>query len=258
MNWEHKILLWRLKWLHFSGNNKKLKHIKIKDHKVGFEKSLEMVHAYREIYRDNIYAFSSTIPDPLILDCGAHIGVSVVFFKQLYPGSRIIAFEPDTESFKLLKNNTGRLSEVTLEQKAVWVHDKGVHFAQQGDMSSHIVKDEQATKGVSLPSVRLRDYLTGPVDMLKMDIEGAEVEVLLDCKDRLHLVKNLFVEFHGKANDPGKLEQLLSIFRDCQLDYYIKPAADWAATPFLNMVNKDEWDIQLNIFCINNHFKAGK
>jgi hypothetical protein len=111
---------------------------------------------------------------------------------------------------------------------------------------------------VSLPSIRLRDYLTGPVDMLKMDIEGAEVDVLLDCKDRLHLVKNLFVEFHGKANDPGKLEQLLSIFRDCKLDYYIKPAADWAATPFLNMTNQHEWDIQLNIFCKNNHFKAGK
>jgi FkbM family methyltransferase len=250
----HKLLLWRLKWMNISGNQKQLKHIKIRGHKVSFKKGLEMIHAYREIYKYGIYSFPASHDAPVILDCGAHIGISILYFKQLYPKARVTGFEPDAESFGLLTTNTSRLPDVKLEQKAVWTHDKGVHFAQQGDMSSHIVND---AAGVSIPCVRLRDYLTGPVDMLKIDIEGAELDVLLDCKDRLHLVKNLFVEFHGKANDPRKLQQLLSLFTDCKLDYYIKPAGDWAAAPFVNMVNPDGWDVQLNIFCVNNNFKSG-
>jgi FkbM family methyltransferase len=249
MNLRHKLLLWQLKWMNFSGDDKKLKHVNISGHRVGFEKRVEMMHAYRELFIGNIYAFPASTANPLIIDCGAHIGTSVVFFKQLYPGSRIIAFEPDPESFRLLQHNTKTFQQVTLEQKAVWTHNNGVNFDNRGDMSSAIVEGEPK-QGPLTPSTRLRDYLKEPVDMLKLDIEGAEVAVLYDCKDLLRNIKHLFIEFHGKADDPGKLQQVLSLLAECKMNYYIKPAHDWSPTPFFRMKDSSTgWDVQLNIFC---------
>lgn len=250
------IKLLQLKLYNKLFNSKKLKHVSINGHPVSFIKGEEMVHAYREIYKYDIYNFKSNRADPLILDCGAHIGISIIYFKQLYPEARVIAFEPDPESFELLKKNTGGMPAVQLEQKAIWTHDRGVLFHQSGDMSSHIVNDGNEARSVRIPSTSLRNYLTGPIDMLKMDIEGAEMDVLEDCKDRLHLVKYLFVEFHGHSGDPGRLEQLLSLLKEYKLDYYIKLAADKANTPFVNMFSGDDWNIQLNIFCVNNNFKT--
>lgn len=247
MSLKNKLLFWKLKLINKSGDQKKLKRVKLHNNTVTFRKGEEVLHAYREIYRDGIYTFPSSSATPLILDCGAHIGMSVIFFKQLFPSSKVIAFEPDQENFGLLQENASQFKDITLVQKAVWIHNDGVSFEQTGDMSSHI--NEQVTAAVKTPSARLYDYLDQPVDMLKMDIEGAEIDVLLDCKDRLHNVKNMFVEFHGRADDPEKLLTLLSIFRDCKLDYYIKPANDWAPLPFMNLKMDNTWEVQLNIFC---------
>jgi predicted O-methyltransferase YrrM len=52
-----------------------------------------------------IYRFNSLITKPLILDCGANVGVSVLYFKRLYPDAEIIAFEPDEDVFAILKQN---------------------------------------------------------------------------------------------------------------------------------------------------------
>ena len=254
MNLKKKLSLWQLKLYHKLGNEDKIKRASINGHMFHFKKTEEMVHAYREIFITDIYRFRSDNPRPLIIDCGAHIGMSLVFFKQLFPNSRILAFEPDPESFSLLQENTRAFSDITLEPKAVWIHNKGVSFEQRGDMSSRIV--DGATENIpvkTISSARLRDYLTEPVDMLKMDIEGVEIDVLLDCKDRLHLVKNMFVEFHGRAADPGKLQTLLQLFVACNLTYYIKMASDWAPTPFVNMEKNNEWEVQLNIFCKNSN-----
>lgn len=250
MSLKNRLLLWKLKMISKRGDQQTLKHVKIGSSTITYRKSEEVVHAYREIFRDGIYTFRSSTDKPLILDCGAHIGMSVVFFKQLFPGGRIIAFEPDKESFNLLSENAKQFSGVTLEQKAVWIHNNGVVFEQRGDMSSHIDTTTGATTG-AIASARLYDYLDQPVDMLKMDIEGAEIDVLKDCKDRLHNVKNMFVEFHGNAEDPQKLESLLALFRECNISYYIKQANDWAPLPFVNMKLGSGWDVQLNIFCIN-------
>ena len=254
MLFKHRILLWRLKLVNRSGDHQSLKRVKIGSSTVTYRKSEEVMHAYREIFRDGSYTFKTTSDKPLILDCGAHIGMSVVFFKQLFPAARIVAFEPDKENFYLLSENAKQFSDITLQQKAVWIHNDGVVFEETGDMSSHIDTNAKATKG-GIPSARLYDYLDQPVDMLKVDIEGAELDVLWDCKDRLHNVKNLFVEFHGNAEEPQKLESLLSLFRELNISYYIKQANDWAPLPFVNMKLSSGWDVQLNIFCINKSSK---
>jgi len=64
------------------------------------------------------------------------------------------------------------------------------------------------------------------------------------------------VRFEKGANDPEKLERLLTLFRECNLVYYIKQANDWSPTPFYNMAIGNGWDVQLNIFCKQAEKKA--
>jgi hypothetical protein len=66
---------------------------------------------------------------------------------------------------------------------------------------------------VGVPAVRLRDWLREPIDLLKLDIEGAELAVLQDCRDRLHQVRNLTVEVHEfepARRQTGAMFQLLA------------------------------------------------
>jgi hypothetical protein len=116
-------------------------------------------------------------------------------------------------------------------------------------MSSKIDTDtHHATTNVN--AVRLKNYLTRKVDFLKIDIEGAEYAVLRDIKDDLHLVSNLFVEYHGIFQQQNELDELMSIIRTCGFNYYIKEAAEVYKTPFLRIKNPlIAYDLQLNIFC---------
>ncbi len=50
-----------------------------------------------QIFRDRLYHFSCGTDSPLILDCGAHIGLASLYFREVYPKARIHAFEADPE-----------------------------------------------------------------------------------------------------------------------------------------------------------------
>ena len=59
-----------------------------------FYSATELLHGLKEIFIENIY--KQTLREkPYIIDCGANIGMSVIYMKQLYPQAEIIAFEPD-------------------------------------------------------------------------------------------------------------------------------------------------------------------
>lgn len=74
------------------------KEIKITD-------SFWHLHSLNELFLDEVYRFNSNNNNPKIIDCGSNIGLSIIFFKRMYPNSEIIAFEPDNEIFNILKYN---------------------------------------------------------------------------------------------------------------------------------------------------------
>src|SRR5438067_450203 len=60
---------------------------------------------WNEIFRVNQYVFSSKTDTPFIIDCGSHIGMSVLYFKRRCPQAQIIAFEPNPQTFQILERN---------------------------------------------------------------------------------------------------------------------------------------------------------
>ena len=130
---------------------------------------------------------------------------------------------------------------------AVWKEDTTVSFSSEGSVGGKM-DTSPAEKTITVPAIRLRNLLTGKVDFLKIDIEGAEYEVLKDCKDLLHNVESLFIEFHGMRNEDQKLHEILEWVNAAGFRYYIKEAWNNMTHPLLKTYN-DYYHLQLNIFC---------
>lgn len=184
-----------------------------------FGKSLEFVDGsdflflYDEIIRNEIYRFVTNEEEPYIIDGGANIGLSVIYFKRLYPTSKVIAFEPDPDIFKLLQKNcqTFELEGVELLERALWASDDTLGFRKEGSLGGRLAVNETSNADLQVRTQRLRDLLKSKVTLLKLDIEGAETNVLEDCGDALRNVENLFVEYHSFADRPQSLHRLLTL-----------------------------------------------
>jgi FkbM family methyltransferase len=172
----------------------------------------------RDIFSRRIYHFNSARPDPLILDCGSNIGMSVLYFKMVYPQARVVAFEPDPALFPVLQENVAlnHLERVELIQAALSSKQGAVAFFSDGRYASclaeHLPSDlPESWKRFEVPTVRLRDYLGQEVDLLKMNIEGAEWEALADSEDRLRQVREMVVEYHHLPGLPRTLHCILEL-----------------------------------------------
>lgn len=85
------------------------------------------VWQFKEIFVDEIYKFQAQSDTPYIIDCGANIGMSCLYYKKLYPNSKILAFEADKHIANVLKQNmkTNHLNDVEIIDKAVWINEGG-------------------------------------------------------------------------------------------------------------------------------------
>jgi FkbM family methyltransferase len=212
--------------------------------------ALSFIYQYREIFVDESYWFKCKTDEPLILDCGANVGLSSYFFKSLYPNATVKAFEADPSIFQFLKSNiNANLPSGSVEciNKAIWVDDAGISFNPEGADGGSITKTEPGKLHVD--SVRLRDLLVSErIDFLKIDIEGAEYEVLLDCDGHFQNVERLFFEYHSHRERPQHLDELLAIVSRNGFRYFIQ-SPSLSKSPFLSLPSNEPMDLQLNIYC---------
>jgi FkbM family methyltransferase len=231
-------------------DDKSLKTARFPHALIHYKRPYELLHSYKEIFEKEIYCFSSVIDDPLIVDCGANIGLSVIYFKNIYPKSRLLAFEPDESNFEILKLNVQKnsLTNIDLFQSAVWTSNGEITFESKESEASHV---SEGGSGNKVNSIRLRDVLEAypKIDFLKMDIEGAEYQVMPDIHDMLPRVKNLFLEYHGKAEETYKLKELLGELSAHGFSVYVRNAADNLHKPFVEKKTGTLYDVQLNLFC---------
>jgi FkbM family methyltransferase len=228
----------------------KIRTHKLFGNKFYFISPTELMHGFKEIFIEEVYK-QNLPPNPYIIDCGANIGLSVIYLKQQFPDAVIIAFEPDEENFKLLKKNIESFGYKNVEarKEAVWIEDTFIRFAGEGSMSSRIEAGSSGST-IEVKAIRLRDLLSKTIDFLKIDIEGAEYRVIIDLADKLHFVKNLFLEYHGSFSQNNELTQIFKILVENGFSYYIKEATTVYKNPFIHSKdNSIPYDVQLNIFC---------
>jgi FkbM family methyltransferase len=206
---------------------------------------------FNEVFQLEIYKFETESKNPLIIDCGANIGLSVLYFKQLYPNSKIIAFEPDHGVFNCLQKNieSYNLSNVELHNSALWDVETELDFFNEGADGGRLsVGDQSERKKVRVKTTLLSTYINEKVDFLKIDIEGAEFNVLSECADRLFNVDHLFIEYHSFEHKDQNLGELLSLLKANGFRYYVSSIGIKSPFPYLYKNTTLGMDNQLNIF----------
>ena len=145
--------------------------------------------------------------DPrVIIDAGAYIGASTMFFAEKFPHARIIAVEPAEGNFELLRENTKIFSNVTAVKAAIWSTTeirtlKHRHTSYWGltvtDTQNRVEPTGQQIDCITVASL-METYGIEKIDLFKMDIEGGEKNVLENSADWIDAVDILTVELHDR------------------------------------------------------------
>lgn len=174
----------------------------------------------RQIFLERLYAARLATDNPRILDLGGHVGAASLYYSLAFPEAVITSLECDEALCQHLKANMGRFGcgGVDVKHAAAWSHNEGVRFAGRGDDSGCVCSG----KGARVPSVRVADLIGEEhVDLLKIDIEGAELTVLPDCAHVLHNVSRIICEVHSLAEKPARLGDLFSVLDNTGFRYAV-------------------------------------
>ena len=158
----------------------------------------------------------------LIIDAGANIGASVVWFSQVFPESHIVAFEPDVNNFELLKRNTEGL-DVELHNAAIGPIDGNVSIQDPGEGEWGYRTKVDVDGGCAMVgldrifSAKLKDKFEPYI--VKIDIEGAEDELFSDSTEWIDRTPIIIIELHDwllpkKATSRNFLRAICKYDRD--------------------------------------------
>lgn len=154
----------------------------------------------------------------VIIDAGANIGLASVQFAIKYPQATIYSIEPEDKNFAVLKKNTGAYSNINPIQAAVMNYDGAgtVVDIGEGDLAYQVKEDEpegmQSVECISIPSLCEKNAIS-KIDLLKIDIEGAEKEIFLGDCAWLENVSVLVIELHERYKE-GCNEAVFNAIKD--------------------------------------------
>jgi len=161
---------------------------------------------FGQVFIDREYAMLDDLKDVrFVVDCGAYVGYSAAYFLSRWPGCRLIAFEADWDNCRQLIRNVINYYDAVWNRCAIWSHGDGVKLSgtryRDGREWAIHVQDCEPGEEPTTPSTDMSWLFAYPrVDLLKMDIEGAEAVVFsapdLSWIDR---VDNLVIETHDDS-----------------------------------------------------------
>lgn len=201
------------------------------------------------IFDQGIYMANIDNPNPRIVDAGANIGMATIYFKRMQPSANVIAFEADPKIAEVLYRNVQsfELANVEVRNEAVSNSSTRPLFFVPDGVDGGRVAEQDGPGRTLVKSVRLRDILEERIDFLKLDVEGAEVDIIFDCADRLQNVSNLFLEYHSFVGKDQIFPELLKIIRDSGMRIFIQ--TDYCpSSPLAKREDHAGMDLRLNVF----------
>jgi FkbM family methyltransferase len=143
-----------------------------------------------------------------IIDCGANVGYSTAYLLSKYPDARVIAVEPDQRNYELLRRNLAAYGDrVAAVCSAIWSHKARlkVSSGKAGDKSEYATRVMECTEGedADLQAVDIASLLEhsgyDEIDILKMDVEGAESAIFRrNFQSWINKVRIFVIELHGQ------------------------------------------------------------
>lgn len=160
------------------------------------------IKVFREVFLFGLYTFKLKSSPRVIVDAGANVGLSSIFFSERFPGATVYAIEPEVTNFAALKRNVEGYFKIKPIQTALWHHDAILKVTDP--MENHwafTVEECKENDPASFPAISISSFIDlhgiETIDLLKLDIEGAEREVFSDNYDYwLSRTKGIVVELH--------------------------------------------------------------
>lgn len=160
----------------------------------------------RQVMADREYELAAATTPSVIVDAGANIGVTSVFYANRYPGARIFAIEPERSNFEMLVKNAAPYQNIVPIHGALWSKSTSVAVCDPEKYNHWGVRVSEepsvvTTQAFSVADL-MRQYELTSIDILKLDIEGAETEVFETSDQWIGKVGMLAVETHDRFR-PG-------------------------------------------------------
>lgn len=170
-----------------------------------------------EIFEQRHYAFKTAVAAPVIIDAGGNIGMSAIWFRQTYPQCNLTVYEADPTLAGVLARNlaAAKISGVNVQNAAVWTEDGTVAFDNLGQDKGAV----SSTGAIQVRAIDLARHLPERVDLLKLDVEGAEYAIVEKlCRDgSIARVQNLVAEYHVRRPDLDRFLASLRLLREAGL-----------------------------------------
>ena len=159
---------------------------------------------FEEIFIDREYDLELNDPR-FIVDAGAHTGLASVFFAIKYPKAIIVALEPESSNYALLTKNAKAFKNIHAINAGLWSHKCFLQI-QNPDAATWGFQVAEAAGEHGIAALSVPDVMSifgvKQIDVLKMDIEGSEIEVLTHSKSWIDKVQTLIIELHDRFR-PG-------------------------------------------------------
>ena len=171
------------------------------------------IQTFEQVFIKQDYDFEVVKYPKVIVDAGANIGLASIYFTNRYSDSQIIAIEPEMSNYEMLKKNVTPYNNVIPLNAALWDKNEEVNVVDPGFGKWAFMTQgencQEESLGIMCHKVRgmtvgkiMEDNGLEKIDILKIDIEGAEREVFRDASSWVGRVDAMIVELHD-SRKPG-------------------------------------------------------
>jgi FkbM family methyltransferase len=178
---------------------------------------------FEEIFIDKIYKFNFKVSDsPIIIDAGANVSYTALFFLKMFPKAKIFCIEPNIENSRLLKQNLNGYRNITLINKGLWNTNVHLKFEsmEASSWAFQVIEcneNESQCEAISINQI-IEEYKLDKIDILKMDIEGSEKEVFENNNNWINITHQIIIEIHENMHK-GAEDAVFSLTNSHDFEY---------------------------------------
>jgi len=166
------------------------------------------VACFEKVFLGNEYRLPYELSPRLIIDAGANVGMATLYFASRYPNATVVAIEPELSNFRMLQRNCAGLDNAVLVRAALWPDNGKLKINSSNEAWAFSVSEIGSSATSSeVPAITIDDLLrrfdVSKIDLLKLDIEGAELELFSRAAANwIDRVEHIAIELHDRIR-PG-------------------------------------------------------
>ena len=170
---------------------------------IHLRKKTDDTKLFKQLMIHQEYEFPSPIEPEFIIDAGANIGLSSVFFAQKFPSATIIAIEAQKDNYALLSANTRNYPNISCVNAGLWYKSATLEVTDTAvGTTGFMVNETSPDNPAGFKALSTEDIMKmnnrSSIDLFKIDIEGAEKEVLSGNPGWLSKTKVIIIELHDR------------------------------------------------------------